>query len=198
MMRKTIAATLSLILLLSFSSCSIQNNIEEETPVSTEVYINSVLSIDDIDYSFIENNYSEFLADTKGNLERNKEMYEQIVNICNEYRKEKNLPQLTLDNSLTVIASIRAEEIAENKSFSHTRPNNKGYFSTLFNEYGYSEGKAGENIGWGYSTADEVCKAWKESTTHYENIINSDYTKIGIGIATYKDGTYVFTQEFMA
>lgn len=78
---------------------------------------------------------------------------------------------------------------------SHTRPNNL-YFSSLYQEYGKTEGHAGENIAWGFVTAEEVCNEWLNSPEHYENLKDSKWTKTGIGIAKYKD-KYVFVQEFM-
>ena len=72
-------------------------------------------------------------------------------------------------------------------------------FSTLLREAGISDGIVGENIGWGYETAESVCDAWKKSQSHYENIMNPEFVKIGIGVAADPDpdGKLCWTQIFM-
>ena len=149
----------------------------------------------DINLSFMKDNYSEYVPDTEQQFKKNEKMYEEIVDIINKYRYEAKKEGLVVDNELMMIAQIRAEEIAKNKTMSHTRPDGN-YFSSLYNEYGWNRGQVGENIAWGYKTAEEVCEQWKLSSTHYENLKDAKWTKTGIGIATYEDGTYVFVQEF--
>lgn len=151
----------------------------------------------EIDYSFIETNYPQYKDEIKKNKETEINLLTEIYKITNSYRNETDVPTYELDPTLCMLASIRAQEIKENKKFSHNRPNNLGYFSTLFNEYGLSKGNVGENIAWGYNTAIEVCEGWKNSQSHYENILNPAYTKVGFGIAVQEDGTYVVVQEFM-
>ena len=54
-------------------------------------------------------------------------------------------------------------------------------------EAGFEEGTAGENLGYGFWTPEEVCLAWKNSRTHYNNIIDPRFTQIGIGVAADPD-----------
>lgn len=151
---------------------------------------------EDVSLGFMKLNYPDYVEDSELNLEKNREMYEKVINITNEYRNELNVPALVHDPELTMLAQIRAEEIAATKKTSHTRPYDKGYFSTLLNEYGKNKGKAGENIAWGYETTEIACQNWKASKTHYDNLMKNAYTKTGVGIASYDNGTYVFVQLF--
>lgn len=130
--------------------------------------------------------YAELLPAAKDNREKYREMIDEILSIINSYRAEGGLEPLELDEKLTEIACARAEEIAWSGRHSHTRPNGK-YFQSLIKEAGIESGFVGENIGWGYTTARDVCEAWKASKTHYENIMNPDFKKTGIGIAADPD-----------
>ncbi len=77
--------------------------------------------------------------------------------------------------------------------------NVKGNASTILKDAGFDEGYAGENIGWGYETAADVCDAWKNSETHLKNILDPDFKKIGIGVAADPDpdGKLCWTQIFL-
>lgn len=130
--------------------------------------------------------YNALLPAAKENREKYREMIDEILATINSYRAEGGLEPLELDEKLTEIACARAEEIAWSGRHSHTRPNGK-YFHSLIKEAGLESGFVGENIGWGYTTARDVCEAWKASKTHYENIMNPDFKKTGIGIAADPD-----------
>lgn len=130
--------------------------------------------------------YNDLLPAAKDNREKYREMIDEILSIINSYRAEGGIEPLELDETLTEIACARAEEIAWSGRHSHTRPNGK-YFHSLIKEAGVESGFVGENIGWGYTTARDVCEAWKASQTHYENLMNPDFKKTGIGIAADPD-----------
>lgn len=130
--------------------------------------------------------YSDLLPAAKDNREKYREMIDEILSTINSYRAEGGIEPLELDETLTDIACARAEEIAWSGRHSHTRPNGK-YFHSLIKEAGVESGFVGENIGWGYTTARDVCEAWKASKTHYENLMNPDFKKTGIGIAADPD-----------
>lgn len=130
--------------------------------------------------------YAELLPAAKENREKYREMIDEILSIINSYRAEGGVEPLELDEKLTEIACARAEEIAWSGRHSHTRPNGK-YFHSLIKEAGVETGFVGENIGWGYTAALAVCEAWKASETHYENLMNPDFKKTGIGIAADPD-----------
>lgn len=126
--------------------------------------------------------YDDLLPAAEENRDKYDDFIDEILSIINSYRAEKGVAPLELDGKLTEIAGVRAEEVAWSGKHEHFRPNNR-YFSSIFKEGGIDDGNVGENIGWGYATPEAVCQAWKESETHYENLMNPEYTKIGIGVA---------------
>lgn len=130
--------------------------------------------------------YSDLLPAAKENIEFYSDLINLELSIINGYRAKEGIAPLSLSTELTEIASARAEEIAWSGKHSHTRPNGKNC-SSILKEAGITKGIAGENIGWGYASVEDVCQAWKDSETHYENIMNPEFVKIGIGIAADPD-----------
>lgn len=146
---------------------------------------------------------SELLPEAKIARNQYSDMISQVVKNTNSYRQEANINSidgianrnnLSINENLCVAACVRAIEMAYSSKFSHTRPNGEAFYSIL-NEMNISYMAAGENIAKGYSTANSVCERWKNSKGHYENIISSDFSQIGIGVFEH-EGTYYWVQIF--
>lgn len=150
-----------------------------------------------INRSFYSAEYNELLPAARKNRETYRAYINEVLRIINSYRAAEGIAPLTLNEELTVMSCVRAEEMAWSGDHGHTRPGYKS-FKTLFREAGFETGLAGENLGWGYSTPEAVCEAWKNSKTHYENIMNPEFTQIGIGVAADPDpkGKLCWTQHF--
>lgn len=110
--------------------------------------------------------------------ESSKSYAEQVVALVNAERAKVNLPALTMTEELNHAAQIRAVETTQ--SFSHTRPDGR-HFSSVLAENGIPYRRAGENIAWGQRTPEIVVNAWMNSEGHRANILNKDFTSIGIG-----------------
>ena len=104
----------------------------------------------------------------------------EVLNLVNQIRAEAGVGPLSLDTSLCQAANARSVEISQENQFSHTRPNGTSCF-TIFDEYGISYMSAGENIAAGYATPAEVVEGWKNSPGHYANMIDSSFSKLGVG-----------------
>ena len=65
----------------------------------------------------------------------------------------------------------------------------------MMKSFGISYRSAGENIAMGYKTPEAVVDGWMNSSGHRANILNSSFTKIGVGYV--KDGHY-WTQIFIS
>lgn len=115
---------------------------------------------------------------TPGTNTTNRQYIKRVVELVNAERAKVNLPALTMSEDLNKAAQIRAVETT--KSFSHTRPNGKS-FSSVLSENNITFRGAGENIAWGQKTPEAVVNAWMNSSGHRANILNKNYTFIGIG-----------------
>lgn len=118
---------------------------------------------------------------------------EQVVELVNQERTKAGLNAVTLDKSIASAALVRAKEIET--SFSHTRPNGSK-FSTALTEQGVTFKEAGENIAWGQKSPEAVMQAWMNSEGHRANILNKNFTKIGVGYYQNASGRNFWTQLF--
>lgn len=109
-----------------------------------------------------------------------------LVNLANEDRSQLALNELNVSPALTAAAQAKADDMAAKGYFSHTTP--EGYDSWhWFKLVGYDYRYAGENLAVDFSDSGDVERAWMNSPTHRDNIVNPGYTEIGIAVAT---GTY--------
>lgn len=116
----------------------------------------------------------------------------EVVRLVNVERAKEGLSALKSDSLVQSAAQVRAMEIVS--SFSHTRPDGRDCFTALA-EAGVRYSGAGENIAYGQRTPAEVVQAWMNSPGHRANIMNGNFTTIGVGC--YKSGnTYYWSQFF--
>lgn len=118
---------------------------------------------------------------------------EQVVELVNAERAKEGLASLTIDKKVQAAAQVRAVEIKT--SFSHTRPNGSS-FATALKEQGVTYRRSGENIAWGQRTPQEVVNAWMNSSGHRANIMNENFTKIGVGYYQH-NGVNYWSQLFI-
>lgn len=115
------------------------------------------------------------------------ELAAEVVRLVNVERAKEGLPALGTFDSLTKSAEIRAPETA--KLFSHDRPDGSSCFTAL-DATGASKGAytSGENIAAGSSTAADVVEQWMNSPGHRANILNKDFTHIGVAYCKSSSG----------
>ena len=117
----------------------------------------------------------------------------EVIRLVNEIRKQNGLSALTEDWELSRVARYKSQDMKDNNYFSHTSPVYGSPF-TMMRNFGISYRSAAENIAKGQSTPQAVVNAWMNSSGHRANILNSSYTKIGVGYV--KSGNY-WTQMFI-
>ncbi len=111
---------------------------------------------------------------------------ETIVSLANSARVEGGLPELTTSSLLSKAADNKAKDMLARQYFSHNTPDGATPWSFI-KAVGYSYSTAGENLAIDYTDASSVQTAWMNSPGHRANIMNKNFTQIGIGIA---QGTY--------
>lgn len=107
----------------------------------------------------------------------------EILNLVNQERSKAGLQPLTLSEKLTSIANTKAKDMADKNYFSHTSPTYGSPFDML-KHFGVSYTAAGENIAAGQRSAKEVMNSWMNSSGHKANILNKNYTQLGVGYTT--------------
>ncbi len=129
---------------------------------------------------------------TPDNVTSQSSFASQVVSLVNSERAKAGLAPVTIDSKVQNAALVRAKEQAQ--SFSHTRPNGSSCFTAL-TEAGVNYRGAGENIAYGQRTPQEVMNAWMNSSGHRANILNKNFTSIGVGY-TVINGTPYWAQMF--
>ncbi len=118
---------------------------------------------------------------------------QEVVTLVNAERAKEGLPALKEEWELSRVAKYKSQDMHDKKYFDHTSPTYGTPF-TMMKNFGITYKSAGENIAMGQRSAEEVVKAWMNSSGHRANILNKNYTHIGVGYV--KDGNY-WTQMFI-
>jgi uncharacterized protein YkwD len=122
----------------------------------------------------------------------------EVISLTNAERRNNDISTLSSENSvLNTAAMTRAKEIVIN--FSHIRPDGRGQstaFEDLGGQYtGYYTG-TGENIAAGHLSPSAVVSGWMSSSGHRANILDPNYTHIGIGVDIDSNGRFHWVQMF--
>lgn len=111
----------------------------------------------------------------------------QVVDLVNKERANQGLKPLATDSLLTTVATEKARDMDVNNYFSHTSPTYGSPFD-MMRSYGVQYRYAGENIASGQRSPEQVMRDWMNSPGHRANILNGNFTKIGVG---YVNGEWV-------
>ena len=122
------------------------------------------------------------------------ELMSLVVTMTNQQRNAYGCGQLDVDQELITASERQSGYMAQTHRFSHIGWGGST-FVTRARVAGYAQ-PAGENIAWGYSTAEQVMDAWMASPSHRTNILNCDTKSIGTGVSYSENGTPYYTQVF--
>lgn len=126
----------------------------------------------------------------------NRGFEQQVVELVNQERAKAGLKPLTYDGQLSQVARLKSQDMRDKNYFSHTSPTYGSPFD-MMKSYGISYRTAGENIAAGQATPAQVVQAWMNSPGHRANILNSQYTHIGVGYAQGGSYGHYWTQMFI-
>jgi hypothetical protein len=106
-----------------------------------------------------------------------------LVDLTNTDRAAYNLGGLTVNQKLVEAAQAKANDMANKSYFAHTSPEGIDSWH-WFKEVGYDFQSAGENLAVDFSDSADVQRAWMNSPSHRDNILNGKYTEVGIATAS--------------
>lgn len=124
-----------------------------------------------------------------------KTLEQEVLNLVNKERSKNNLPELKLDWEVSRVARYKSQDMCEKNYFSHTSPTYGSPFDML-KKFKISYVTAGENIAKGQKTAQAVMNSWMNSQGHRANILNKNFTKMGVGMYE-KNNSIYWTQLFV-
>jgi len=111
-----------------------------------------------------------------------------VLDLINSYRIANGLGTLSLNGTLNNAARWMSNDMAANNYFSHTDSLGRDPFVRL-GAFGYTYNTwKGENLAAGVDTAQEAFDLWKGSPGHNANMLNPNFTVIGIA-RSYNQGS---------
>src|SRR5690606_5212160 len=105
-----------------------------------------------------------------------------LVDLANESRVQNRRAPLVVNPLLEEAARLKAEDMAEKGYFSHVSPDGKSPWYWISGA-GYKFIYAGENLAVDFEYSEDVNEAWLNSPGHRDNILNNQFTEIGIATA---------------
>jgi hypothetical protein len=118
---------------------------------------------------------------------------QRLIELVNAARAEAGLGELQPDTQLAAVARSHSSDMAENQFFSHVSPTN-GDVTHRLNTAHVRYRNAGENIALD-SSVDTAHQAFMNSPAHRANVLNPDFTNIGVGVVRVGDRVMV-TEAF--
>lgn len=119
----------------------------------------------------------------------------RILQLVNAERAKNGARALTSSSECAKLARMKSQDMVNKDYFSHQSPTYGSPFDMLkSNNVSYMY--AGENIAMN-QTADAAFKAWMNSEGHRKNILNPNFTELGVGIAPKGNGSNIYTQLFI-
>jgi len=100
----------------------------------------------------------------------------KVIEYVNQERAKVGAPALKMHTSLMKSADVRAKEVKETQQMTHYRPDGS-YFNTAIT---IPVKASGENVTMG-PLPENAMGAWMESAGHKANILNKNWTHIGVG-----------------
>jgi uncharacterized protein YkwD len=129
----------------------------------------------------------------KSGIKHPKELERQIFKLTNEARRKNGLPALDPDAALAGAARLHSDDMLQRDFFNHNSPDGKGLQDRLLDAPAVARtiARAGENIygGSGQDWTDAktmarvIVDGWMTSPGHRANILNPDYTHLGVGVS---------------
>ena len=119
-----------------------------------------------------------------------------VIDLTNAERKksDKELVPLKMNEQLMEAARKHAANMAAQEKMEHELDGKR--VPDRADDAGYKWVTVGENIAQKQLTPKEVIAAWMKSPTHRDNILNGDYTEIGVAVVKSKKGELYWVQVF--
>ena len=131
----------------------------------------------------------------------------QMLDLHNQARANNGIPPLCVHPDLTEAARFHSQEMLDKGYFSHDSRNGESIKARL-ERFGYTFAghpywKYGENVSWGsgdLGAADNRFNGWMDSAEHRANILDKNFSEVGIGARTgtfeAQDGAKMYTVDF--
>jgi len=106
---------------------------------------------------------------------------ESLFEETNKIRIENNIQAVKLNKDLSNAAYNKALDMFKNNYWSHISPSGtEPWDFILASDYDYIY--AGENLAKNFYNSNDVVKAWFDSPSHKDNLLNTNYQEVGFAV----------------
>ena len=120
---------------------------------------------------------------------------QQLFQLVNQERRQAGLKELKIHNGLVELARLKSKDMIALNYFAHQSPTYGSPFE-MMQRAGITYYSAGENLA-GAATVARAHTSLMNSTGHRANILNPNYTHVGIGIVDGGPYGKMHTQMFI-
>ena len=107
---------------------------------------------------------------------------EELLILTNQERQKNGTHSLSLNQQLSLAAEKKAQDMFEYNYWAHNSPTGKTPW-IFIKSSGYRYVYAGENLARGFTTTEDVIRAWMTSSAgHRENMLSSNYSDVGFAV----------------
>ena len=106
---------------------------------------------------------------------------QELLILTNQERQNSGVTPLYFNEKLTEAAAKKAQDMFEYGYWAHNSPTGKTPW-VFIKSSGYKYVYAGENLARGFSSAEDVVKAWMASPDHKANMLSSNYQDVGFAV----------------
>ncbi len=121
---------------------------------------------------------------------------DEVLRLVNVERARAGLNPVVHNQTLEDQAIEYACEMIHYDFFAHVNPVTGSQLQDRAAEFGYDYRMIGENLAAGQSSPEQVMSQWMASEGHRDNILNPDFTELGVGVRTGGQYGYYWVQEF--
>jgi serralysin len=110
----------------------------------------------------------------------NSTFVDQVLVLTNQFRAQNGLAPLKANLELNAAAQGHSEDMANQDYFDHIGKDGSKPWDRA-KAVGYEARTMGENIAAGQITPESVVQAWIDSPGHRANMLNANFTELGVG-----------------
>lgn len=113
----------------------------------------------------------------------------QVTREANQSRDDEGLHPLHCAPALADIAQAHADDMCDKNYLSHTSKDGRTMVDRARNA-GFDFMTLGENVAMGHTSPGQVHARWMDSKMHRRNIMNGEFSRLGVGYAPCSGAPY--------
>lgn len=149
---------------------------------------------------YIASTYVKSYVKTTKNTKINRTMSKfekEVWTLTNKERTKRGLKALKVNSTLNYTAYLKSKDMLDKNYIAHNGGTYGSWWKLIERYIGKDYSVIGENLAKNQLTPKEVVRDWMKSPSHRANILNKEFTSLGVGyVKNKKNGKTYWTQHF--